>query len=246
MAEAHFRFYAELNDFLPAGRRGIEFAHRFLEGATVMDRIESLGVPHTEVDLILIDGVSAEPSRRLAGGDRVSVYPVFEAFDLAGVTRIRPEPLRDPKFVLDVHLGRLATYLRVAGFDTLYRNCYTDEDLAATSRTTGRVLLTRDVGLLKRGEVTHGYFVRETDARRQFAEVIRRFHLQRLVKPFCRCSRCNGMLEPRSKEDVRQRLPARTAALFDDFLECPGCGRIFWKGSHYRHMRQFLESQGLY
>src|SRR5271157_3601208 len=207
MAEARFRFYAELNDFLPPERRFTEFPYQFLDVATVKDRIESFGVPHTEVDLILVNGQAVEFAWRVQDGDRVSVYPVFEAFDIAGLTRLRPEPLRDPRFVLDTHLGKLAAYLRLMGFDTLYRNCWTDEQLAQVSRDERRILLTRDVGLLKRGAVTHGYFVRETDARRQLGEVVRRFDLARLAKPFSRCMRCNAWLVPAAKEDVRSQLP---------------------------------------
>ena len=240
MAEARFRFYAELNDFLPPERRFVEFPYQFLDVATVKDRIESLGVPHTEVDLILVNGQTVDFAYRVQDGDRVSVYPVFEAFDIAGLTRLRPEPLREPRFVLDTHLGRLAAYLRLMGFDTLYQNCWTDEQLAQVSRDQRRILLTRDVGLLKRSAVTHGYFVRQTDPRWQLAEVVKRFELARLRKPFSRCLRCNALLEAVAKEEVRSQLPAGTAALHDEFQRCPGCGRVYWRGGHYRRLRELM------
>src|SRR5664279_3340088 len=126
MPVAHFRFYAELNDFLPPERRFTGFAYGFLDVATVKDRIESFGVPHTEVDLFLVNGQSVDFAYRVQAGDRISVYPVFEAFDIAGLTRLWPEPLRDPRFVLDVHLGRLAAYLRILGFETLYQKHWAD------------------------------------------------------------------------------------------------------------------------
>ena len=144
--------------------------------------------------------------------------------------------------MLDTHLGRLAAYLRMMGFDALYRNSYTDEQLARISRGERRILLTRDVGLLKRGAVTHGCFVRETDARRQLAEVVRRFHLARLARPFSRCLRCNTPLARVPKEDVRGQLPSQTAALHEEFWRCPECARVYWKGGHYRRMRQMVES----
>jgi len=240
--EAHFRFYAELNDFLPPERRYIEFPYRFLDSSTVKDRIESFGVPHTEVDLILVNGEPVDFARRIEDGDRVSVYPVFESFDIAPVSRLRPEPLREPAFVLDTHLGRLAAYLRMLGFDVLYRNSSADEELAEISAGQRRILLTRDLGLLKRGAVTRGYFVRETDARRQLAEVVRRFDLARLAKPFTRCLRCNAGLEPASAEQVSGRVPPRAAALYDRFLACPQCGRVYWQGGHYRRMQALVES----
>jgi uncharacterized protein with PIN domain len=241
LARAFFRFYAELNDFLPPERRYAEFAHEFLDIATVKDRIESLGVPHTEVDLILVNGNAVDFTWRVADGDRISVYPVFEAFDIAPLARLRPEPLRDPRFVLDIHLGRLAAYLRMMGFDALYGNCATDEELASVSRDQHRILLTRDVGLLKRGAVTHGYFVRETAAARQIAEVVARFDLCRRVRPFTRCLRCNTPLEDAAKDSVLGEVPPRTAELYGEFRRCPRCRRVFWKGGHYRRMRLILE-----
>jgi uncharacterized protein with PIN domain len=237
---AAFRFYAELNDFLPAARRFTEFPCEFLDIATVKDFIESFGVPHTEVDLVLVNGETVDFAYRVRDGDRVSVYPMFEAFDIAPVSRVRPEPLRDPKFVLDTHLGRLAAFLRMLGFDCLYRNCYADEQLAAISRDERRILLTRDVGLLKRGAVTHGYFVRETDPRRQLPEVVCRFDLARLARPFTRCMRCNTPLLDVAKAEVLAELPPRTAEAHREFRRCPGCGRIYWKGAHYRRMLALL------
>lgn len=236
MPSAAFRFYAELNDFLPAARQFTEFTHPFLDIATVKDFIESFGVPHTEVDLVLVNGEPVEFSYRVKDGDRVSVYPMFESFDIAPVSRVRPEPLRTPRFILDTHLGRLAAFLRMLGFDCLYRNCYTDEQLASTSRDERRILLTRDVGLLKRGAVTHGYFVRETDPKRQLCEIVCRFDLVRLARPFTRCMRCNTPLQEVSKADVLAELPPRTAEEHNEFRRCPTCRRVYWKGAHYRRM----------
>jgi hypothetical protein len=242
MQVAHFRFYAELNDFLPPERRFTEFAYSFLDVATVKDRIESFGVPHTEVDLILVNGESVGFTHRAKPGDRISVYPVFEAFDIAGLTRLRPEPLREPRFVLDTHLGRLAAYLRMMGFDARYGDARSDEELANVSRDDRRILLTRDVGLLKRGAVTHGYFLRSTNPGQQLGEVVRRFDLARLVSPFTRCLRCNARLIEAAKEEVAPRLPAQVAQLHEQFRRCPDCGRVYWEGGHYRRMRQLIDA----
>jgi hypothetical protein len=242
MPVATFRFYAELNDFLPPERRFAEFAYSFLDATTVKDRIESFGVPHTEVDLILVNGNSVDFAYRVQDGDRIAVYPVFEAFDISGLTRLRPLPLRDPRFVLDVHLGRLAAYLRMLGFDVLYWNQCTDERLADISRGERRSLLTRDVGLLKRGAVTHGCYIRATKPRQQLLEVVRRFDLASLIEPFSRCLRCNTLLAHADKEQVRQQLPAQVALLHDEFLRCPDCGRAYWKGGHFRRMSQWIDS----
>jgi uncharacterized protein with PIN domain len=242
MARAVFRFYAELNDFLPQEHRAVTFEHEFAAPATVKDRIESLGVPHTEVDLILANGEPVGFDYRVRDGDRISVYPMFEAFDVAATSPLRPKPLREPKFVLDTHLGRLAAYLRMLGFDTFYRSHCDDAELARVSRDEHRILLTRDTGLLKRNAVTHGHFVRETDARKQMVEVVRRFHLERLAAPFTRCLRCNEPLAETSKHQVLADLPPRTAQLHDEFRRCPACSRVYWKGTHYDRMRRLIDS----
>ena len=238
--QAEFRFYAELNDFLPAERRQVRFAHAFEARASVKDMIEALGVPHTEVELILVNGEPVDFSYVVQDADQVSVYPVFESIDPTPVVRLRPAPLRDPRFVLDTHLGKLAGYLRLLGFDTLYRNDYDDATLARISSEEHRVLLTRDRGLLKRSMVTHGYYVRETDPQRQVIEIMRRFDLQRMITPFHRCIRCNGVLSVADKSSLGARLPPRTADYYDEFHVCDCCGKIYWKGSHYQRLLDFI------
>jgi uncharacterized protein with PIN domain len=240
--QARFRFYAELNDFLPPELRMISFDCPFDGRQTVKHLIESLGVPHTEVDLVLVNGRSVDFAELIADGDLVSVYPVFEGFDITPVSRVRPKPLRQTRFVLDAHLGRLASYLRMAGFDTLYRNDYDDRQLARISADEHRIMLTRDRGLLMRSAVTHGYYVRETAPRRQLEEVVRRLDLAASLKPFTRCMACNETLRAISKEAVADRMPPMSRAHYDDVRECPGCGRVFWKGSHYRRMERILQT----
>jgi len=239
---ATFRFYAELNDFLPPEKRQREITYRFVTPAAVKDAIESLGVPHPEVELILANGESVGFGYLVQAGDRVSVYPMFEAVDITPLIKLRPHPLRDIRFVLDVHLGRLAAYLRAMGFDTLYRNNFEDEELAQISSREHRILLTRDRGLLKRSIVTHGYCLRTTNPRDQLHEVINRFDLRRLVKPFSRCTRCNGRLEAVDKQSILHRLPPKTRDYYHEFYRCAGCQQIYWPGSHYQRMRQFIEA----
>jgi uncharacterized protein with PIN domain len=165
---------------------------------------------------------------------------VFESFDVASATRVRPQPLRKTKFVLDVHLGRLAVYLRMLGFDARYQSCLTDEELAKISATEQRILLTRDRGLLKRSLVTHGHWLRETDSRRQTAEILERFDLAAAIRPFTRCMACNAPLQEVTKHLVRGLVPQRAAELHDEFRRCPDCRRIYWKGSHYRRMENWI------
>jgi uncharacterized protein with PIN domain/sulfur carrier protein ThiS len=235
------RFYAELNDFLAPERRGRPITLDVAAGTTVKDLVESLGAPHTEVDVILVNGESVGFGHQVADGDRVSVYPVFEAFDVSPLVRLRPGPLREPRFVLDVHLGRLARALRLLGFDALWRNDTTDEELAGISVEQNRILLTRDRGVLKRAAVTRGYFVRATDRRRQVVEVLERFDLFGAIAPFARCLECNGVLEAVAKEEIEHRLPPRTRRDYHDFRRCPDCGRVYWQGSHYDRLAALVE-----
>ncbi len=241
MNRVTLRFYAELNDFLPAGRRYRSFRCQFLLSGSVKDLIEAAGVPHTEVDLILANGESVDFSYQVRDGDRISVYPVFESIDITPVLRVRPHPLRHTRFVLDAHLGRLAGYLRMLGFDTLYRSDYRDEELVRISSQQGRILLTRDRNLLKHGAIQHGYSVRETNPRGQAREVLERFDLARAATPFTRCLRCNELLAAVSKESVRERLLPATRERYEEFRRCPACDRVYWAGSHYQRMQRLVE-----
>jgi hypothetical protein len=210
-------------------------------GTTVKDLAESLGVPHTEIAVIVVNGESVDFAHRLREGDRMSVYPVFKALAGFPLVRLDPPPFREPRFALDVHLGRLARTLRLLGFDCIWRNNIADDELAAISAAEQRTILTRDRGILKRAKVVHGYLVRETDRRRQTIEVLRRFDLFGAISPFGRCLECNGVLETVAKGDVEHRLPARTRRDFDDFRRCPQCDRIYWKGSHYERLAAIVE-----
>lgn len=234
------RFYAELNDFLRPERRGRDIAVDVAAGTTVKDLIESLGVPHTEVEVILVEGRSVDFGYKVSDAERVSVYPVFESFEISPVF-LRPAPLREPRFVLDVHLGRLARHLRLLGFDAKWTNDADDEDLASASVSEARILLTKDIGLLKRRMITRGYYVRETSPRLQVTEVLRRFDLHDRITPFSRCLECNSELSPATKEDAMARVPSRVLREHDTFSRCPRCGRIYWRGSHYDRLAAFVE-----
>jgi uncharacterized protein with PIN domain len=239
---ATFRCYEELNDFLPPARRKRSFELAFDGTPAVKDLIEAIGVPHTEVDLILIDGVSVGFGHLLKGGERVAVYPRFERFDVSSVTRLRPQPLRgEPRFVLDVHLGKLARHLRLLGFDAVYDKSAGDAEIAERSAAEGRIVLTRDRGLLKRSAVTHGLWVRNTDPRRQLAEVVDALDLRSRVKPFARCMACNGLLEEVTEESVRSRLPEGVRGRYPAVARCAACGRLYWPGTHYRRLSRIVE-----
>ena len=230
------RFYAELNDFLRDAQKKTRFKIELNRRTSVKDLIESLGVPHTEVEIILANGLSVDFSYIVEDEDDISVYPMFESVDVTPILKLRDKPLRQTRFVLDCHLGRLARYLRQFGFDTLYRNDFTDDELALTSAQQNRILLTRDRSLLKRSIITHGYFIREFDPRKQLDEVIRRFDLRNQIVPFGRCTRCNGSVERVDKQDILDQLEPKTRLYYDTFWRCTSCGQVYWEGSHVKHM----------
>ena len=236
-----FRFYEELNDLLPENRRKRDFAVPLAGRRSVKDAIESLNVPHTEVDLILINGVPVGFDTLLAPGDRVSVYPLFETLDIAGVQRLRERPLRDPKFVCDVHLGKLAGKLRLLGLDTLYRNDYTDVELVTIQERERRAILACDRNLLKSNRVTRGCLVRSRVVPAQVCEVVRRFDLAGDLRPFTRCAACNGILADVDAAMARPRIPAQTAAWCDRYRQCVSCGTLYWEGTHFARIQAWVD-----
>ena len=238
------RFYEELNDFLLPEQRKKSFDVILTQAGSVKDLIESLGVPHTEVDLIIVNGESVDFNYLVKNNDCISVYPVFEALDISPIIRLRPSPLRVTRFILDTHLGRLAAYLRMLGFDTLYRNDYDDPLLAEISVTEKRILLTRDKKLLTRKQITHGYYVRETQPQQQLLEIVKRFDLSGSLKPFSRCLHCNGTLHSVGKNEIKDHLLPRTEKYYHEFWRCQHCRKIYWKGSHYQRMQQLIDQLG--
>jgi uncharacterized protein with PIN domain len=242
MSSATLRFHAELNDFVSLARRDKAFVHSFRGRVSIKDMIESLGVPHTEVVAIVVNGRPQDFSYLVRNGDQIDVYPISIAESVAPYMPLRPPVSAPPRFILDTHLGQLASYLRMLGFDTLYRNDYEDSELAYIASAEQRILLTRDRGLLKRGILTHGYYMRETDPQRQVAELLQRYDLAPAIRPLHRCIRCNGLLQPIAKEQISDRLEPKTREHYHEFSICASCGQIYWKGSHYQKIRAFLHS----
>jgi hypothetical protein len=241
MVTAIFRFYEELNGFLAPERRKREFSVRCARAATTKHMIEALGVPHTEVELILVNGESVDFNRQLADGDRVAVYPRFEAMDVTPLLRLREHPLRVTRFVADAHLGGLAHMLRMLGFDTVYDNHFDDDEIVAICEHDGRIVLTRDRELLKRRAVTHGCYVHALKSAEQLREVVERLDLARSARPFTLCLHCNAPLRAVEKEAVLDRLPSKVREHYARFSTCDQCGRVYWEGSHWRSMRHMLE-----
>lgn len=241
---ATFRFYEELNDFLAPERRGREFSCPCARAASAKHMIEALGVPHTEVELILVNGESVGFGHRLREGDRVAVYPTFEALDIAPLLRVREQPLRVTRFIADVHLGGLAYLLRMAGFDTLYDNYFDDEEIAALAVRDRRIVLTRDRELLKRRAITHGCYVHALKSEAQIRELFERLDLAGSARPFTLCPYCNVLLNPVDKAQVEHRLLVAVRQRYDRFSTCPACLRLFWEGDHWQRLGELLADSG--
>lgn len=236
------RFYEELNDFLPTEQRKKDVSHWVKTHSSIKDVIESLGVPHTEVELILVNGKSVDFNYQIQNNDRISVYPVFESLDMKNMIKLRAEPLREMKFVLDCHLGKLAKYLRFAGFDTLYKEHFDDAEIAEIAQQENRIVLTRDRDLLKRKIIDHGHYMREIKIDKQFMEVMHRFDLLAQIHLFSRCSLCNGILIDVDKQTVTQYLEPKTLKYVQEFKQCSSCQHVYWKGSHYEKIKQLINS----
>lgn len=241
MSQVYLRFHGTLNDFLPVALRHIPIAVA-LQGVTAVKHpIESLGVPHPEIEQIWVNSQSVDFGYWVQADDQIELYPMgVEAISKPGML-LRPLLTPPLRFILDTHLGQLATYLRLFGFDTLYRNDYHDAELAQIAHAETRILLTRDRGLLKRKLVVYGYCVRTGAPRQQLIEVLCRYHLTDAMALWQRCLRCNGHLTVVAKETIFDQLEPRTQRYYEDFHRCQSCGQIYWQGSHHTQMQAFID-----
>ncbi len=237
---AFFHFHSELRDFFADPGAAISLKYDFDGKPSVKDAIEATGVPHTEVDSIVVNGIPVGFGYHLKDGDAVSVYPASLSPEIPEKLALRGEPR--PWFVVDVNLGKLARRLRMLGFDAAYRNDYADHEIAGLAASEDRIVLTRDRRLLRFRKITHGYWLRSDDPRMQVKEVLGRFGYFPLVRPFNRCLECNGVIVPVEKAEVFDRLEPKTRLYYDEFSICSDCGKIYWKGSHYDRMNETLEN----
>jgi uncharacterized protein len=230
------RFYAELNDFLKnrCKQKSLEF--HFKGQVTIKVAIESLGVPHTSVDLILANGQPVDFLYKLQNGDLISVYPEFETFDISEINKLRKKPLRTSRFIADAHLGKLARDLRMLGFDTLFADRIPDNEIITLATREKRTILTRDRDLLKSDKLDHGYYIRATGCLDQLKEVISKFDLWSQFKPFTRCLVCNGKLENMPEIELHNLVAPDLRDRYQQFFKCSGCQKIYWEGSHYNRM----------
>lgn len=175
-------------------------------------------------------------------GDRIAVYPHFYQLELVDSHRLREPYSGKPRFIADVHLGKLAKYLRRFNFDTVYRNDLKDEEIVATGIKEARIILTRDHGILRRKQVKYGQFIHNDDPQAQLSEVIERYNLAEYYESNgSRCTDCNGKLVEVDKEEIIQRLEPKTKKYFERFKICQKCDKIYWEGSHYQRMEDLFE-----
>jgi uncharacterized protein with PIN domain len=231
MKVACFEFAPALQALLHRDQRNQPVELRFRGAQSVKHLIESLGIPHTEIGPITANGKLIGQDYITQDGDRILVQAVAPA----------SIDINEPRFVLDGHLGRLASHLRMLGLDCLYNNAYEDGQLVRISVAEGRVLLTRDRLLLMHKVITQGYLLRSMNSTEQLYEVVRRYKLVKWVRPFERCMNCNHPLEPVRKETVLEKLEPLTKKYYDEFKLCPDCEQVYWKGSHYERMLTVIE-----
>ncbi|MCG6908530.1 MAG: Mut7-C ubiquitin/RNAse domain-containing protein [Deltaproteobacteria bacterium] len=241
MLKATFRFYEELNEFLPTHRKKTDFEAAFKEKRSIKDMLESMGVPHTEIDLILVNGISVDFAYTLQNNDRVSVYPTFEALNIENLTRLRKIPLRRNRFIADINLGDIVKYMRALGFDIFYDTAFTNRDIIALSNKENRIILSKNKKLLKFKDVSHGIYLYPGTTAEQIRRVIDRLDIKNEIKLFSRCLRCNALLVPVAKEAVLDRIPPKTRQFCHAYTRCLACDKLYWRGTHLIHMEKVLK-----
>jgi len=238
---ATIRFYGALNDFLSPQWRHKNMTFKYQDHQSVKDVIESLGVPHPEIQLILVNGQPAGFDHKLKPGIKISAYPFFHTIDVDSLNLANPKPYIYLKFILDVHLGKLARYLRFAGFDAILLPFLEDHEIVTEANRQDRIILTRDLGLLKIKSVTFGYWLRSQNPEKQFLEVVRHFNIRKSdFSPWKRCSLCNSIIHPIEKQDIESTLRPGTREHFHEFYQCENCGKVYWKGSHFERLDSWL------
>ena len=240
MPKGTFRFYEELNDFLPKHRRKTDFEATLKGKRSIKDMIEALGVPHTEIDLILVNGNSVDFNYILQDEDRVSVYPVFESLNITNVTRLRKIPLRRTKFIADINIGDIVKYMRVLGLDLYYDPLLSTREIIEISKRENRVILTKSRKLLKFKDVSHGIFIRPGTTTEQIRRIIDCLDIKDNIKPFSRCLRCNTLLNIVLKEKIIDRIPPKTKEFCNEYVQCRSCNKIYWKGTHFINMEKVV------
>ena len=211
---------------------------------SIKDVIESLGVPHTEVGTLFINGRSRNFSYHVKPGDVILISPIPLLDNKRVRSSLQPASPRPLRFVLDSHLGKLARHLRLLGIDTVYRNDFPDHEIIAIAVMEKRVVVTRDIGLLKNKAVRHGSWLWTTDPEAQLKELSRRYPLKKYFSPFKRCLVCNSRIKRIAKAQIISEIEPLTGQHYQKFYRCQGCGRIYWPGAHYQNLLCKIQRAG--
>ncbi|MCF8104974.1 MAG: Mut7-C ubiquitin/RNAse domain-containing protein [Desulfohalobiaceae bacterium] len=235
-------FKGGLNYFLANDKPSNRIRYPLKRRASVKDLIESLGPPHTEIGEIRANSCQVDFDFIVSGGDVLVVKPNVPPVDPCRSTILRPEPLAALRFVVDVNVGKMAMLMRSLGFDTAYHWTWRDKKIAALAHEESRIVLSKDIGLLKRKKVTWGLFVRAAEPDAQLREVLNFFGLHPPFDLFSRCLRCNSLLRKVDKQAIIHRLEPKTRKYFQEFSICPDCRRIYWAGSHQEKLLRRIEA----
>jgi len=237
----YLRLFGELNQFFEDKNKRIREI-KYKDRQTIKDILEGIGVPHTEVYFLLKNNQPINFNYLVKNGDSISAYPIFKTINIESSQKtLRKKFPYQPKFIADAHLGKLVSYLRILGFDTLYYNDYGDKFLADKSAKENRILLTKDHGLLMRKKVKYGYYIRNDNPQKQLSEVIHRYDLKEYINKSSRCPKCNHLLESIRKEKIIDRLEPKTKKYYNEFYICTNCDQIYWKGSHFKRINKMVE-----
>jgi len=242
MFEIKITFNDELVDFFSKTSR--KKVTKFIDGErrSVKDLIESVGIPHTELGQILVNGKSVDFSFVIQEQCQIDVYP-FKILNHSAGDFILKKKFR---FLCDVHLGTLTKRLRLLGLDTAYNQNWHDKKLAEVSIKERRYLLTRDRQLLMRKRVSTGLYVRNTNSEKQVFEVVNRLNLKFKCKPFTRCLVCNGILRPIKNietvfEKTEKIIPPKVKQWCREYALCKTCDKVYWKGSHFKKLKKMVD-----
>lgn len=238
---AQFQFYGRLQPLLVRPDEEGKVSCAFNQNPAVKDAVEALGIPHTEVDALAVNGACVSFDYHLQDTDQVAVYPHGWSQIPPDPVPLVPPPPEPPRFILDVHLGKLARRLRMLGFDCLYRNDYADAEIVEIACREQRIILTRDRGLLKRKKVVWGCLMDGDHYPEQLQELEVRYGLLAKLNPLGRCPICNGLLQAIEKEQIRDRLEPKTLLYYSEFRNCVDCGQIYWRGSHAEKVFEWIE-----
>lgn len=234
-------FHGNLADLLKKDFRQGMVQYSLNRRASVKDIIESLGVPHTEVGKILVDGSETDFDYLPGGEEDIHIYPMTGGVVASLPSLLWQERWNFDRFMVDVNVLKLARNLRMAGIDTTIVPDLDLIDIGVSATEQARVLLTRNRQLLKCSTVMYGQLLRFEDHLTQLREVVDRFRLKSQLQPFSRCLTCNGLLEPIAKESIEHLLQPLTKRYYTIFKRCDHCLAIYWHGSHMQHMQAILD-----